>query len=113
MCGIGYHERNCGAVILGESSATVFHMADLVGNRIGDSFLNRCFETNDVMWNLQLVRIALFGWTEPYPLLVFVLLLLIILPAMFKTEHSFLKIIRIYNSTRLGLISVLHQVAYV
>jgi hypothetical protein len=61
----------------------------------------------------ELTRITLFGWTEPYPLLVFVLLLLIILPAIFKTQHTFLKITRIYNSTRLGLISILHQVVYV
>jgi hypothetical protein len=57
-------------------------------------------------------REAVFGWSEPYPLFIFVLVLLIILPGIFKSERGFLKLSRIYNSTRLGLISILHQVVY-
>jgi hypothetical protein len=64
------------------------------------------------MSNFKDWRMAVFGWSEPYPLFIFVLLLLIILPGVFKSDRGFLKLCRIYSPTRLGLISILHQVVY-
>jgi hypothetical protein len=85
---------------------------DAVGNNVGDLFLNKCYETVhffDVLSEAH-SRLALFGWSESYPLLILLLVLLIILPSIFASTTSRLKISRIYDVTRLGLMSILHQV---
>jgi hypothetical protein len=85
---------------------------DAVGNAIGDSFLNECFEDSPFFQKLGIARPAIFGWTESYPLLMFNLLLLIVLPTIFTKQNSPLKLSRIYNLTRLGLMSIFHQICY-
>jgi hypothetical protein len=84
------------------------------GNAIGDSFLNKCFETISLFDTLYRARSrsSLFGWSEPFPLVVSDLLLLIILPSIFAIPTIRLKVSRLYNSTRLGLMVVLHQICY-
>ena len=83
-------------------------------NAIGDSFLNKCYSTDRFFGALSIAYTPFFGWTEPYPLLLLLLILLIILPTIFKYSsiNSFLKISRLYNITRLSLISLLHQIGY-
>jgi hypothetical protein len=85
-----------------------------VGNNNGDSFLNRCFEGTpffDVLFEAR-TRVAIFGWVEPYPLLILSLVLLMILPSVFTHTTSLAKIARIYNATRLGIMSIFHQICY-
>jgi hypothetical protein len=87
---------------------------DNAGNNNGDSILNRCYERQpffDALLNGN-SRVALFGWMETYPLLVLSLLLLMILPSIFTRATSLAKIARIYNATRLGLMSIFHQICY-
>jgi hypothetical protein len=87
---------------------------DAVADAIGSSFLNRCFETVPFFDFLDKadVRTAWFSWSAPYPLVVVVLLVLIILPSIFINTQSLLKIARIYNSTRLGVMFIFHQIAF-
>jgi hypothetical protein len=89
-------------------------MSGAVANNVGDSFLNKCYEKSpffaDLLVGLSLP--AVFGWTESYPLIILLLVLLIILPSIFTRTSSFLKISRIYDTSRLGLISVFHQCCY-
>jgi hypothetical protein len=87
---------------------------DSPANAVGDSFLNTCFETSPFFDFVGNYIVQLFVWTEPYPLLVLLLIVLVILPSIFRypSKDSYLKISRIYNSTRLGLMSILHQVCY-
>lgn len=83
-------------------------------NAIGDSFLHKCYSEPIFFQSINDVYTALFYWTEPYPLFLLLLIVLIILPAIFKfcSQGSFLKIYRLYNIIRLGLLSLLHQVTY-
>lgn len=83
-------------------------------NAIGDSFLNKCHYNGPFYGALNLAYTPFFGWTEPYPLLLLLLILLVILPTIFKYSsiNTFLKISRLYNITRLSLISLLHQIGY-
>ena len=88
---------------------------EAVANAIGDSFLNRCWSNDGFLFTI--VRdsyTALFGWSEPYPLLVLVLLMLVILPSIFSigSKSSVMKISRIYSFVRLGAMSILHQIGY-
>ena len=86
-----------------------------VANANGDSFLNRCWYTNEFFNSiLGDSYTAIIGWAEPYPLLILVLILLIFLPSVFSvgSRDSFLKISRVYNFIRLGAISILHQIGY-
>lgn len=85
-----------------------------VRNAIGDSFLNKCLATTTAAKNLQGAFVPIFGWTEPYPLLILILIILIVFPSIFKASanKSFLKLSRFYNITRLGLLSLLHQICY-
>ncbi|OHT02052.1 hypothetical protein TRFO_30925 [Tritrichomonas foetus] len=86
----------------------------VIANAIGDSFLNKCYQNDKFFIAIQDAYTPIFGWTEPYPLLLLLLILLIILPAIFKfsSQGSFLKIYRLYNIIRLGLLSLLHQITY-
>jgi hypothetical protein len=87
---------------------------DSVANNVGDIFLNRCYETVpffDTLYRSK-TRLALVAWSESWPLLSLVLVVLLILPSIFAKTTSLLKISRIYNLTRLGLMSILHQVSY-
>jgi hypothetical protein len=86
--------------------------ADSVCDAIGDPFLNECYKDNTFFQSLGVARPAIFGWTESYPLLILTLLLLIVLPTIFTKRNSPLKLSRIYNATRLGLLSILHHVCY-
>ena len=81
---------------------------------VGDSILNKCYVGTRFYDIIYDTYTAALGWSEPYPLLLLLLILLIILPAIFKfsSQGSFLKIYRLYNIIRLGLLSLLHQVAY-
>ena len=83
-------------------------------NAIGDSFLHKCYIDRPFFKLIGGVYTAIFYWTEPYPLFLLILIVLIILPAIFKfcSQGTFLKIYRLYNIIRLGLISLLHQVIY-
>jgi hypothetical protein len=85
---------------------------DSVANNIGDSFLNQCFEKNSFFHDFSHTRDAVFGWAESYPLLILILVLLIILPSLFTHQKSLLKVSRIYNATRLGMMSLLHEVCF-
>lgn len=83
-------------------------------NAIGDSFLHKCYSEQPFFRSINGVYTAIFYWTEPYPLFLLILIVLIILPAIFKfcSQGTFLKIYRLYNIIRLGLISLLHQIIY-
>lgn len=83
-------------------------------NALGDSFLNQCIKGISIFDVLGPFYTPILGWSEPYPLLVLIIIILIVIPSMFKSasKSSFLKISRLYNSIRLGLISLLHQVGY-
>lgn len=80
-------------------------------NSIGDSFLNRCFAGTKFASSIESLYTPLLGWSEPYPLILLILLLLIVLPTIFKVG-AFLKVSRLYNITRLGLLSLFHQISY-
>ena len=87
---------------------------DPVSNTNGDSWLNMCLETNKFFSSVGVAYTAISGWSEPYPLLVLVLIMLIVLPSIFGlgSKSSFMKISRIYNFIRLGTMSILHQIGY-
>ena len=80
-------------------------------NSIGDSFWNACFSQYKFFQTFQLSYHPILGWSEPFPLLFLLLVLLIVLPAIFKVG-TFLKVSRLYNITRLGLLSLFHQICY-
>jgi hypothetical protein len=86
----------------------------VVANAIGDSFLNRCFENIDFVTHMGHPVDAFFGWLQPYPLLILLIILLMVLPSIFRygSNNTILKIVRIYNFTRLGVISLFHQGCY-
>jgi hypothetical protein len=88
---------------------------EVPGNAIGDSFLNSCTEIIHFFASISDLRTTLLGWNEPYPLVTLILILLIILPSIFRfgSKNSYLKISRVYNFTRLGIMSLLHQITYV
>ena len=86
-----------------------------VASGIGDSFLNRCWSSNYFLGTVMKGSYtAIFGWSEPYPLLILVLLVLIILPSIFSigSKSSLMKISRLYSFARLGAMSILHQIGY-
>lgn len=85
-----------------------------LANAIGDDFLNKCYSNTVFFASIQRIYTSVFGWTEPYTLFLLIFILLIILPVLFKfcSQGSFLKIHRLYNIIRLGLMSLFHQVAY-
>jgi hypothetical protein len=87
---------------------------EFAANAIGDSWLNTCFETSPFFDFMGDYILPFFVWTEPYPLLVLLLIVLVVLPSIFRfpSKDSYLKISRIYTSTRLGVMSILHQVCY-
>ena len=80
-------------------------------NAAGDSFLNRCFANNEFFQKISGFYTPLLGWSEPYPLIFLLLMLLIVLPTIFRVG-AFLKVSRLYNITRLGLLSLFHQISY-
>ena len=83
-------------------------------NALGDSFLNRCYKNLKIFSFFEGSYTAVLGWSEPYTLIVLIIIILIVLPSIFRysSKSSFLKISRLYNSIRLGLMSLLHQVGY-
>jgi hypothetical protein len=87
---------------------------NVVANAIGDSFLNRCFENVSFLKQLNRPVDTFFGWLQPYPLLILLIIVLMILPSIFHyvSKNAVLKIVRIYNFTRLGVISLFHQGCY-
>lgn len=84
---------------------------DLYGNRLGDSFLHRCFANIPLMDKLTGHYTPLLGWSEPYPMLLLTLVLLLVLPTIFRIGQ-FQKASRLYHVTRLSLLSLFHQICY-
>jgi len=85
--------------------------SDILQNAVGDSFWNTCFAKYKFFRVIAHSFTPIFGWSEPFPLVLLNLVLLIVLPAIFKVG-SFLKVSRLYNMTRLGLLSLFHQICY-
>ena len=86
-------------------------VVELPSNAVGDSFLNRCFADSPIFQTINGLYTPLLGWSEPYPLIFLLLMLLIVLPTIFRVG-AFLKVSRLYNITRLGLLSLFHQISY-
>jgi hypothetical protein len=87
---------------------------DPMANAIGDSFLNKCLAGVPFFDKLSNTITPIFGWTQPYSLMVMTSIVLVVLPLVFRvgSKSSFSKISRIYNFIRLGFLSLFHQIGY-
>ncbi|EAY12847.1 hypothetical protein TVAG_222010 [Trichomonas vaginalis G3] len=80
-------------------------------NGISDSIWNRCLLGNDFIYKFGFFFTPIFGWSEPYPMAILSLVLLIILPTIFRIGQ-FQKASRLYSISRLSILSIFHQISY-
>lgn len=81
---------------------------------ISNSFLNECFlfpKFERVVGNFMNV---FFKWTEPHVLVTLCIVILLLLPMIFlvRSNDSYLKISRLYNVSRLSILTFLHRIIY-
>lgn len=81
----------------------------------GDSFWNKCFQKewyNDKIANILGLSLR---WTEPNVLVQICLVILIILPLIFmiRTDENYIKISRLYNVSRLSILTLFHRFLYI
>ena len=87
----------------------------LLSSTKDDSFWNTCFYNPFYEEIFDYFLNHLLRWTEPHLLVTFCLLILIILPIIFlvRSDDSYLKISRLYNVSRLSILTFFHRVLYI
>lgn len=81
----------------------------------GDSILNRCLYIAAYEKYFSPVISHMFRWTEPLILVSVCLVILLLLPLIFlvRPDDSYLKISRLYNVSRLSVLTFFHRVIYI
>lgn len=82
---------------------------------IGDSFLNKCYFNQNYEQIMFPIFAYFFRWTEPLILVSVCLVILLLLPLIFlvRSDDSYLKISRLYNVSRLSVLTFFHRVIYI
>ena len=82
---------------------------------IGDSLWNRCLYTPNYPKTLADIVSMFFRWTEPHVLVEICLVILILLPLIFmaRSDESLIKISRLYNISRLSVLTLFHKILYI
>ena len=82
---------------------------------IGDSFWNKCLYTPNYPEKLSGIVSMFFRWTEPHVLVEICLVILILLPLIFmaRSDESLIKISRLYNISRLSILTLFHKILYI
>lgn len=81
----------------------------------GDSWLNSCFLLPDYEYVMGPVINHLLRWTEPYILVTCCLVILLLLPLIFliRPEDAYMKVSRLYNVSRLSVLTFFHRLSYI
>ena len=82
---------------------------------LGDTLLNRCFYSYTYEKYMASWFLIFFRWTEPHVLVSCCLVILLLLPVIFlvRPNDSYLKISRLYNVSRLSVLTFFHRVVYI
>lgn len=82
---------------------------------IGDSFWNACYELKGYRDTVGNAVSLILRWTEPFIIIELCIVILIILPLIFKTRsnESYVKISRLYNVSRLSILTLFHRILYI
>lgn len=82
---------------------------------IGDSWLNACYYSSKYENIMDGLIKIVFSWTEPQFLITLCLVFLIILPLIFliRPDDAHGKTSRLYNITRLSVLTFFHRIFYV
>jgi hypothetical protein len=82
---------------------------------LGDSLLNRCLYSRNYERITGTWFTHFFRWTEPHLLVTVNLVILLLLPLIFlvRPDDSYIKISRLYNVSRLSILTFFHRVAYI
>jgi len=82
---------------------------------LGDNVINRCFYTHNYDRYMGPWFQIFFRWTEPHLLVSCCLVILLLLPLIFliRPNDSYLKISRLYNVSRLSVLTFFHRVVYI
>ena len=82
---------------------------------LGDSILNRCLYNSKYEKVTGIWFSHIFRWTEPHLLVTVNLVILLLLPLIFlvRPDDSYLKISRLYNVSRLSVLTFFHRVVYI
>ncbi|EAY07587.1 hypothetical protein TVAG_333990 [Trichomonas vaginalis G3] len=82
---------------------------------IGDSFWNSCRKVENYEKNFKDIFSYFLRWTEPHIVVELCLVILAILPLIFKTRstESYVKISRLYNVSRLSILTLFHRILYI
>ena len=82
---------------------------------LGDSLLNRCLYSQAYERITGTWFTHIFRWTEPHLLVTVNLVILLLLPLIFlvRPDDSYLKISRLYNVSRLSVLTFFHRVVYI
>ncbi|KAK8878004.1 hypothetical protein M9Y10_004767 [Tritrichomonas musculus] len=82
---------------------------------IGDTWLNACYYSSKYENIMGGFIKIIFGWTEPQFLITCCLVFLIILPLIFliRPDDAYTKTSRLYNISRLSILTFFHRIVYI